>query len=190
MHRQRGKSRATPLHLEVLVQSIAVYYSVWSQSIRDFNHHSGDPSSHLCDTFPGAGDKPEQSSQVSVNVSTLVTDAWHRWRYAFWSRFCFDTTSLSIAPHGSDPGWGFVLLGLPKHHDLAENAQLVGQSNVHWSQRRIQQVRLFQKSTNLLKAQVLILYQVHSKPEKKFLLFAQALDSFQRKCPMIIWGKK
>ena len=154
--------------------------------------HTIRAASSVFDAFPGAGDKLKQSSQVSVSAPIMVTDAWHGWHHAFSSKLRVDTTVLSIGPHNSDLGCGCMLLGLPKHGDLAEHAQLVGQSNMRWSQGRIQQVKLFQKSTNLLKAQVLILYQVNSTPEKKRkkLPFAQVLDSFQRKCPMIIWGKK
>lgn len=58
--------------------------------------------------------------------------------------------------------WDSILPGLPKQNDLAENAQLVGWCKLHGSQGRIQQVKLFQKSTDLLKAPVLILYHIHS----------------------------
>lgn len=58
--------------------------------------------------------------------------------------------------------WGVILPGLPRQNALAENAQWAGQCKMHWSQGRIQQVKLFQKSTDLLKAPVLILYHVHS----------------------------
>lgn len=58
--------------------------------------------------------------------------------------------------------WGVILSGLPRQNTLAENAQRVGRCKMHGSQGRIQQVTLFQKTTDLLKAQALILYHVHS----------------------------